>query len=404
MANSKNIELRKKQYVNTLLGIIRREPPASRSLLKKASGLSMETVLQTVEGLLADGTIYESGSGGAPVGRKATWLSINPQAWYYLGVKFTDLKLCGVLMDFDGQAALTREVSFSERVTVAELLRGMRGCITELLDSLGDRKDRVRGIGVGVPGILDREEGVSLRYANIQDLSGVPIKRLLEEEFGLPVRVEQALKITLTAHRMVAENAKLRDMLFVLVKSGVGMAALFNGRLHYGTGHWEGEIGHLQVAYPGRRCSCGRFGCLESEIGYRAMRARMEEGLAQGGFPILRARLEGREPRVEDLIQALALGDPDAALLFGHACGLLADVVVHAVVMLNPQKIIFSGELTGGTGFLDSMSQAIAERCPREAAKTLALEATTTDDAFDALGAAYLMMNEEFPMNAALRP
>ncbi|HML46521.1 MAG TPA: ROK family protein [Clostridia bacterium] len=404
MAASKNITVRKKSYRNALLEIIRTEPYASRSMLKSKSGLSMETVLQTVDGMLQDGLIYESGFGGAPVGRKATWLSINPGGRYFIGVKFSALKLCGVLLNFAGTAVCSREYALEETVTAAELIPQIFACIQELLDTLGDKRDRVCGIGIGAPGVLDPKAGIFIRYANIPTLSSIPIRRMVEAEFGIPTLLEHSLKVTMTAHRMDPENRDLRNALFVLVKGGVGMSLLLDGRLYYGVNNSAGEIGHIKVTENGRRCHCGKHGCLESEIGYKAITSAMRQGLAENRFPVLARMLEGRQPQINDFVAAAQSGDPDALALFDRVCTLLGGVMTCAVTMFNPQKIIFSGEVTSIAGFLDRMRRDIAERCPLEAVNALSLTALNTDDLFDAAGAAYLIMSDEFGVSVLLPP
>ncbi|MEG0766954.1 MAG: ROK family protein, partial [Clostridia bacterium] len=357
MADSKNIQRRKEQYRNTILQIIRNDPYASRSSIKTSCGLSMETVLQTIDGLLQEDLIYESGFGSAQVGRKATFLSIRPEGKYFIGLKFTALNLCGVALDFAGKTVQAMETPVPAGITAADLISMLFACIRSLLCALGAQQARVCGIGIGGPGVVDRKTGVFVRYASIQTLINVPIKRMVEAEFGLPTFIDHSLKAAAIAHQMAPENADMENLLYVVVKSGVGMVVILRREVYSGINNAAGEIGHMKVRENGRLCSCGRYGCLESEIGYRALCDKMREGWVAGGFPTLRGLLPAdcASPGLHDFLTAVEMEDPDARKLFREACLLLAGVLVPAVTLLNPQKIIFSGDLPVIPGFLDFM-------------------------------------------------
>ncbi len=397
--NKRTVSERKKQHRNTILDIIRMEPYMSRSSVKTLSGLSMETVLQNIEKLLRDGLIYESGSGGAPVGRKATWLSINPSGQYFIGVKFSGIMLCAVALDFAGKCVGQQSVPLASGVTAPELIDLMLTAIAERIEALGDRRAKICGIGVGAPGVVDSQRGVLVRYAGITGMTNIPIKQMLEAEFGLPVRVDHTMKVTMLAHKMRKENTNVSNMLYVLVKSGVGMVVLLGNKIFSGETNTAGEIGHLKVLREGGRlCRCGRTGCLESEISYQALTAKLSEGLGAGRFPLFRRQLtdSARALTIADFIAAVEMDDPDARAIYDEAVHLLADTIVHAVVLVNPQKIIFSGEIMMIPGFLERVREEIWACCPIEPSSAVQLEASNQGDVFDAIGAAFLMMHEEY--------
>ncbi|MDD3335514.1 MAG: ROK family protein [Eubacteriales bacterium] len=397
MTDSKNIQARKKQYENTLLHIIRTETYTSRSSLKTASGLSMETVLSTVDRLLKEELIYESGVENAPVGRKPTWLAINPSGRYCIGIKFSSLVICGAVLNFEGKVETSIEKALPTDISPKDLLSLLFLTIRSLLDWLGERQDRVCGIGIGCPGVVDRKSGVLIRYIGVKGMTNIPLKRMIEAEFGIETTIDQSLKAAAVAYKNLPENANIKDMLYVLVKSGVGMTVIVNNEVFAGLSNAAGEIGHIRVRKEGKPCYCGKSGCLESEIGYAGIARKISDGIAQGRYPLLRQTLpRDAAPTIKDFVAAVAMDDPDAHKDFREICNLLGEVIVNSIATLNPQLVIFSGELTVIPGFLDFMQHMINDCCPIEASRNVRLYSSVGGDLFDATGAAMMVLHHNY--------
>ncbi len=114
----------------------------------------------------------------------------------------------------------------------------------------------------------------------------------------------------------------------------------------------------------GVRCRCGRIGCLETVAGSPALVKRMEDGLAEGRFPLVRREWEtGAELSVGLLAKSAAQGDPDAAAEIAHISRRVGEAAAAAVTLLNPEKLILSGELGEAPGFAEGLLSELRAHC-----------------------------------------
>jgi len=336
MATSEKTTLRRQKWKRSILEIIRSTPNASRIAVKRQSGLSMDSTLSLVEELLCEGLILTSGkSDSGKAGRKATILEINPAGCYFIGVRFSAAGISGVLMDFSLRAAASSRKEFSALPHEEELVSAILSCIDELINALGANHNRLRGIGLGAPGIIDLSSGCILRYAHMPSISSLPLRRIVEEKYRVPVYLEHGVKCSARAALSLPEYATNRDMLFMQTGRGIHMCVVIGGRIHNGMHYLSGEIGHMLIA-PGQT--------LEEMISsdalcVHALRAIESDGLA---FSILQAQRSGRIT-LDSLIRAAENGCQDSRALLERA-GEAAGIALCAGIMLvNPQDIVLNG-------------------------------------------------------------
>lgn len=103
----------------------------------------------------------------------------------------------------------------------------------------------VRGIGVGVPSVLDSETGVVYNVANIPSWEEVPLKQILESEFGVPVFINNDSNCFTLGEKKFGEGRPFRNMIGVTLGTGVGAGVITNGSLYSGSNTGAGEVGCL---------------------------------------------------------------------------------------------------------------------------------------------------------------
>ncbi len=398
MNDTIDVAMRRKR--NLLVALIRSREGACKATLKEWSGLSMESVIRYTDELVREGFVRTAGYSPPSVGRKAAYLAICPEGGYFLGLRFTPAEMSGVVLDFAGNPLFSDEDSFPDKVDAYEILERLCACAGRLAEKMGERRDKLLGIGVAVPGLVDRENGIGIRYVNVPGWENIPVRTYLEERLGIPVTVEHSLKATALAAARLPENRDAQDLLFILVGRGVGMAILANGEIYPGSTNLSGEIGHIFAADNGIRCQCGRTGCLETVAGSPAVLQRLRSGLEKGEFPLLRRSVEaGRQLDIQLLIEAAAMGDSDAAAEISMAGNSVGTAISAAVTLLNPSKIIFSGAITAAPLFQKSVLEELHNRCFPESLKFLQLAFQPQNSEFDAKAAASLAYERCFGLS-----
>jgi glucokinase len=240
-----------------------------------------------------------------------------------------------------------------------------------------ERKLRVAGIGVGLPGLVDVEKGSmrSMPFAWLTDLGDVPLAAPIRERSGLPVFVDNDVNALALGEWMFGLGRGASSLVTVAIGTGMGGGLILDGRLVRGHLNSAGEIGHLAVSLTGPPCVCGGIGCLATYIAGGMMSERARERLNRYPNSAVLARAEGDPERISAplLFEAAAGGDPLARAVVDDACEALAVGIGALVNLLNPEVIVITG---GVAASLAPLQNDILRRIRRRALG-VALDATT---------------------------
>lgn len=221
--------------------------------------------------------------------------------------------------------------------------------------------DSLIGVGVGSPGVINEATGAVSGARNLPGWAGTfELASVLREQLGTEVKVGNDVQVATDAEFHLGAGARYRSLLGVFWGTGVGGGLILDGRPWLGRGG-AGEIGHMVVKRGGRRCPCGRRGCVEAYAGRAAMETRARKLVDQGEhtqlFNLMRER--GRT-RLTSAIWAHALEHRDkmATELIDGAIGALGAGVASAINLLDVEAVIIGGGL--GVRFGEPFAQRIA--------------------------------------------
>jgi glucokinase len=242
-----------------------------------------------------------------------------------------------------------------------DVIQAIVGTIHVGLQQAGVDLAAVAGVGIGSPGEIDIEAGVVSQAANVPGFSGsVRLGPLVSEALGggMRVRIDNDVRVGVLGEHRAGAGRPYANMLGVWLGTGVGGGVILNGELYDGRGA-AGEIGHVVVKPGGRRCGCGRRGCLEAYAG-RARLERRAHKLSERGqetvlFEIMRR--EGK-PRLTSgvYMRALRQGDKLTKQLLADAAWALALALASVQNMLDLEAIVVGG------GMGDKLGQPFIDR------------------------------------------
>ncbi|HEX2190045.1 MAG TPA: ROK family protein [Longimicrobiaceae bacterium] len=348
-----------------LLNLVRDHQPVSRADLARRMGVGRGMVTSLVSELLAEGAILEGDMGDAPRGRKPTMLHVRTRDRLVVAVDVRFTRTFVMLSDFDGtQLALeTFETVFEPAALVEELAARVH----RLVGGYG-AAGAVEGIGMVVPGMVDRRTG---RILNSPQLGwrDVDVRGDLEAATGLPVHIENAPIACALAQMWLGQRGGdgAADFVYVTVSDGVGAGVVVNGQVVRGHGHTAGEFGHVPLDPEGPYCLCGARGCWEAYTSNLATVARyLGQDLApeQGRRAVKRLGIG-----FDDVVTRARTGDARARAALqetGRYLGLGLAMIVNA---LNPSRIFVGGEVTSAWDLIEEQVRtAISERALTPAA------------------------------------
>ena len=324
---------------STVLRRIYLDRSVSRQELSQLSGLSSATVTNVVAELLQEGIVIESGIEASQGGRPRSILTINPGHGYFLGVEIgetlTRIELFDLTLGKLGATAYPLALDESESEQVVELIR--RG-VTALLAEAGIAPEKVIGVGVGVGGLVDLTDPVSV-YLPSWEWRYVPLGALFQARLGMPIYLDNAAKAMAQAESLFGAGQGVEHVAVVLVGTGIGAGIIAHGSLYRGAINSAGEWGHTCLELDGRLCRCGSHGCLEAYAGAPGIIERLREAEPQS--PLLQSNDE--QCTLAAIIDAAWRGEPAATRLLKDTAHYLGVGIANLINLFNPQLILLGG-------------------------------------------------------------
>lgn len=270
-----------------------------------------------------------------------------------IGLDVGGTKVLAAALDEKGD--LLGELRVPTPRTTDALFDALATCVETLRGQLGERAGELEGVGVGLPGLVDRA-GVLHETANLHGMSEVdlpgglrPRLDALRAGAGAPWRLvidNDASCATVAEHAFGAGRGG-EDSVFVTLGTGIGGGVVSGGRLVRGARNFGGEVGHMVVDPSGPRCGCGRSGCWERFCSGTGLAWLARRAAAAGRAPHLVAIAGGPEViEGHQVVLAARDGDPGALAVVEEYGAYLAIGLGNIVEMLDPGCIVLGGGLT----------------------------------------------------------
>ncbi|GAA3506730.1 ROK family transcriptional regulator [Streptomyces prasinosporus] len=370
--------------------------PTSRQELAAATGLSLATVATLVGELLELGMITEVGFEDSAGGRPRGLVAVNAPGGALIGVDLAETYVRVELFDL----ALNVLARADEGVRPGEnrpeqVVGRVATAVGSVVAQAGIEGARVLGVGVSMPGQVDRDTGVCA-YAPNWDWHDVPLLDLLTEHIAYPLHLDNPLRACAVAELWFGAARGCGDAVVVNLGTGVGAGLVLGGGVHRGVSNSAGEWGHTTLVLDGRPCHCGNHGCVEAYTGAPGIMLTLRE--LSPASPLLHPG--DQTATIDALARGVSAGDPVAVRVLEDTARCLGAGIADLVNLLNPEVVVLSSWVAAAFGepLLDAVREAVARHALRRplAATRIVLSPVPTDPV--CLGAA------TFALEGALRP
>ena len=246
---------------------------------------------------------------------------------------------CAVVRD---REVLAREVlDCGEAPLLAPMLPRFAQSLRNLCSSAGLQVEESAGVALGFCGLADFAAGrvlsTNLKY---EDAPNLDLLCWARTEFGLPLLIENDARMALLGERAAGSARGYDDIVMMTLGTGIGGAAMMQGRLVRGKHAQAGCLGgHLIVSPQGRRCTCGAVGCAESEASTWALPAVCAEW---PGFAASALACE-RTLDFAALFRVAGAGDEVAQAVAEHCIQVWAALAVSLVHAYDPEVVVIGG-------------------------------------------------------------
>jgi len=385
-----------------ITALIRREGQLSRIEIHRLTDLRPATITKLTKELLDEGRIEEAGRSDNPTGRKQVLLRSNVEFGFVVAVDFDAENVRAAVLDL---APRVRGPVIQEPTVVDQgkggLIAQLLRCTHRALDASGIAPEKVLGIGVGDPGLVNAVEGVSIFASTIEFWQQVPLREIFEAEFSTPTLIANNTRTKAAAERALGAGAGSADMIFIEYGRGIGCGIITGGHLLEGSRWAAGEFGHTHVTEDGPACHCGSFGCLEAIAGIGALEAGARRAIAQGGFSQALSLAGGEVDQLTGwhVLQAARDGDKMSVALVESMATCLGLGLANLANLFNPSLIVLDKRLAlGGDQLLEQIKRVVLRQALGHVTETLQFRYAALGDDASLLGPALLVVDRIFEM------
>jgi len=228
----------------------------------------------------------------------------------------------------------------------------------QAVEAAGVGWSAIGAVGIACGGPLDPRAGVIQSPLSLPGWDDIPLVAIVSAALDRPAVVDNdATAGALAEWRYGAGRARaVRDLVYLTISTGVGGGLVLDGRVYRGTAWNAGELGHLTVDFRGRRCACGRRGCVEAYASGTNIAVRAREALVATDEPSVLRGVAALTAR--DVASAAAAGDTLAARVWTETTEILGSAVANILDVFNPELVVLGGGVTrAGAQLLDPVRE-----------------------------------------------
>ena len=250
--------------------------------------------------------------------------------------------LCGLIENKNGQVIYTCKKKTNSSNDICNIVIEL---IEELISSVNVNFSKILKIGIGAAGQIDRINGIILSSPNI-NCSNLNIKKILEEKYNIPIYVGNDVETATLAEMMYGAGKAYNNFMCVFVGTGIGGGLVINRNLIRGVSGTAGEIGHIKIAFNGKKCGCGKNGCLEAYASRTAIEDNIRNSIKSGQSSCILNYIQNNKKITSNVIKkGLEQKDKIVISSLDKASNYLSIGLASVINLINPQCIILGGGL-----------------------------------------------------------
>lgn len=348
--------------------------------IARSTGLSAATVSNIVRELREGGTVEVTPTSAG--GRRARSVSLSGDAGIVIGVDFGHTHLRVAVGNLAHQVLAEESEPLDVDASSAYGFGRAEELVERLIEATGIGRQKVIGVGLGVPGPIDVVTGTLGSTSILPGWTGINPREEMAGRLGVPVYVDNDANLGALGELVWGSGRGVKDLAYIKVASGVGAGLVIDGQIYRGPGGTAGEIGHITLDESGPVCRCGNRGCLETFTAARYV------------LPLLRSS-HGRDLTMERVVQLAREGDPGCRRVIADVGRHIGSGVANLCNLLNPSRVVLGGDLAeAGELVLAPIRESVSRYAIPSAARQLSVLPGALGGRAEVLGALALVLSE----------
>lgn len=387
-SNKTSRQFLKARNRSLILNTIDKHAPISRQDTARLTKIRPATVTGYIEDFIKGGFVTEIGPGRSTGGRRPILLQLNPQAGFAVGVYIVDTRIMAVIVNLKGELITQTSSKFS-------ISKGKKAFMAAVLETIGEviekselNKSKIIGIGLGIPGLVDNEKGISVFCVLYSWWADIHFKEIVEKNFAIPTLIENDTRVLTLGEKWFGKGKKTESFFYLDVSKGIAIGAFLNGSLYNGVGNSAGELGHTVIDKKGPLCNCGNHGCLEALASTAAIEKKMKQMRKQTTKPPV---------KFSAIVKAANTGDKTAITVLSQAGNYLGIAVANVVNLFNPGLIIIGGSIAQAEDLvLAPLKETFKSYALTKPSNEVDIHLTDLGESAGAMGATTLVLDKFF--------
>ena len=343
--------------------------------------------------LMEEGMVTETGYAASTGGRRPVMYSLKQDVMYVVSVAMDQLVTQIAILDMQNRNVGGIELFELPLTKNPNAPAALAEKINEIIARSGIAKNKIAGIGIGMPGFVNAVKGINYTFLETE---GYTISQYISAKVKLPVFIDNDSRLIALAELKFGAARERKNALVINVGWGVGLGMILEGELFRGHDGFAGEFSHIPLFLNNKLCSCGKSGCLETETSLLIVIEKARSGLKNGKLSMLNeAALSADHPEkaFQNIVTAASKGDKFAVEILSEAGYNIGRGVAILIHLLNPEVVILSGRgSSAGKIWQAPIQQALNEHCIPRLSVNTDIEVSALGYTAELTGAAALVM------------
>ncbi len=283
---------------------------------------------------------------------------------YYIGVDLGGMSIKAGVVDDRGNIIVEDRVKTQRERHYSLIIKDMADLCNKVVSDANLKISDIEAIGVGSPGIPNKETGVLLSSNNL-GFYNVPLKAELQKYFDIPIYIDNDTNTAALAESVSGASKGYEHSVFITLGTGIGGGIIINNQIYSGFNYAGSELGHMCIIQDGISCSCGRKGCFERYASASALIEQTKEAARLNPNSKINIVAEGDFDNIDAKTAFIAqrMNDEVADKVVEKYIEYLADGIMNIVNILFPEIIVIGGGLGNeGENLLVPLREAAKKR------------------------------------------
>lgn len=301
---------------------------------------------------------------------------------FAIGIDLGGTNLRVALVSEDGEIIRKIKRPSSERIVDS---------ILESLSEIGH--EGVKGIGLGIAGLIDRKNNRVFASPNLRAVEGLDIVGELRRRFDVPVFIENDANAAALGEKIGGAGRGFNNFVLLTLGTGIGGGMIYKGELV----ELSSEIGHMSINADAEKCPCGNIGCLENYASARAMVSKAVALLEKGSESLLSKCCKGSIYKItpEDIYRIALEGDTLSREILRDAGKYLGVGLANIINIMSPEAIILAGGLIGAWNiYIQEAIKEASRRAYKDLFDSVKIVSSSLGDNAGIIGAACIVFKE----------